>query len=390
MESLISSYGIDFKDFQNTITSLNGLVAGSSALAEYLKQEKIDPGFQPKDLDIFIPGYMEPYTDYILNNTKYMIRSLNIMRYFLTKYGFIENTKFKNTFETGYESLKTIQKIVSFNNNDGKEIQLIIVDCNDTTQYILNDFDLSVCISWWDSHTNCFKTINPDTTKRKEMYILEVEPDSERSNSRLQKYISRGFKLIDKPCPFIVKPDTRNLLSDTKFDSINVIDIFTLEETTIREHLQNSEMNIVIKAGETYYGFKRNTLINYMSNKFIYIDNIGTLFQTPFNQCITSSAYNDLQYSDYSIYELKSAYSVPYCNEQVKSLFNLHCYTVKQWIDGSEGVTNIVPPPITNEYNHLEDIPFDVDDVIEAHAYLIQAGNLEAFLTSVLENHNEV
>jgi hypothetical protein len=423
MEPLITSYGIDFLPFQLTVNSLDGLVAGSSALAAYLKQEGIDPGFQPNDLDIFVPGYLEHVRDARghIAAGQYVIKSLQTMKNFLSVYGFTENDKFGSIDELNdsyYSSLAKIQKVTSFTNKGGKEIQVIVIDSNNLINHISKDFDLSCCISWWDSSTNTFKTMDPVTTKRKEMYFVR-ETDTEieeKTKKRAEKYSSRGFKLTEKPCPFIDSRDPRDSLSHKKFNDIEVTDIFTLDETTIRDYLQETDWNIVLKAGEAYYAFNRKALMDYMKKKTSNIGRIGQVYETPFNQCITLEGYHRLTYADYSIYELKSAYSVPTYGGRVKSLFHLSCYSIKDWIDGKEGgLINVPPQHLANNGNltvkrivrrgeplppqpgaraHLPELnahrnnlggPLEVgiDDILAAHAHLMQPGNLEAFHEAV-------
>ena len=197
------------------------------------------------------------------------------------------------------------------------------------------------------------------------------------------------------------------MLSDKKFDDIEVTDIFTLDELTIREHLQKSDLNIVLKAGEAYYAFKRKALMDYMKKKTSNISRIGQVYETPFNQCITLEGYHQLTYADYSIYELTNAYSVPTYGGRVKSLFHLSCYSVKDWIDGKKGKFVEVPPQhlSTNEITvkriirrgeplpsqpgarahlpelnaHHTNLEVGIDDILSAHAHLMVPGNLEAF-----------
>jgi hypothetical protein len=197
--------------------------------------------------------------------------------------------------------------------------------------------------------------------------------------------------------------DPRDLLSDKKFDDIEVTDIFTLDAISIRDYLQKSEWNIVIKAGEAFYGFERNTLIECLYSKPVIIDGLGKFYKTPFNQCITMEAFNKLRYSDYSIYELKSAYSVPSYGGRVNSLFHMHCYSIKQWVNGEEGTNIIVPPqPLvtssmsniihsaTYTHNISRTINVSMDDILAAVAHLLVPGNLEAFHAAVREIHGEV
>lgn len=425
MNTLISSYGIDFHAFQLTLRSVGGIVAGSSALAAYLKQEGIEPGYEPNDIDIFVPGRMEHVRDERGRPVagQFVIKSLQTMKNFLAPYGFTENNKFGTIDapnDAYYTSLNKIKKVTSFTNPSGKEIQVIVIDAYNLIQHISKDFDLSACITWYDVANNTFKTFDPDTTKRKEMYFVRVsETDEihEKNKARTEKYISRGFKLVEKPCPYVDGRDPRDQLSHKKFEDIEVMDIFTLDEMPITDYLQKSSWNIVLKAGETYYAFERKALMDYMNKKSTSIGRIGTVFETPFNQCITLEAYHQLKYADYSIYELKSAYSVPAYGGRVKSLFHLGCYSVKDWIDGNEGGLVQMPPqhlatvrdsvrriirrneplpPQVGARAHIPDIEpnhtnveqilnVSVDDILAAHAHLMVPGNLEAFHAAVRE-----
>jgi hypothetical protein len=256
------------------------------------------------------------------------------------------------------------------------------------------------------------------TTKRKEMYFVR-ETDTEieeKTKKRAEKYTSRGFKLTEKPCPFIDSRDPRDSLSHNKFNDIEVTDIFTLDDCSIRDYLQKSDWNIVLKAGEAYYAFNRKSLMDYMNKKCTNIGRIGKVYETPFNQCITLEGYHQLRYADYTIYELTSAYSVPTYGGRVKSLFHLSCYSIKDWIDGKEGGLVSMPPqhlttPVSMPGNltgrrivrrgeplppqpgarahlpelnaHRENLEIGIDDILAAHAHLMQPGNLEAFHEAV-------
>jgi hypothetical protein len=235
--------------------------------------------------------------------------------------------------------------------------------------------------------------------------LAETEELQEKNKLRTEKYAARGFKLIEKPCPFIAMKDPRYSLSNKKFDDIEVTDIFTLDDCSIREYLQKSEWNIVIKAGEAYYGFHRKALMDYMNGKSVSVNRIGKFYETPFNQCITLEAYHRFRYSDYSIYELKNAYSVPSYGGRVKSLFHLNCYSLQQWIEGSVGSNVVVPPQsLTEQLEHrpvvrriirrgeplppqnvAQAIEVSLDDILAAHAHLVVPGNLEAFHAAVRE-----
>lgn len=416
MNDLISSYGINFSEFQRVLRSLNGTVAGSAALAAYLKQEGIDPGFEPNDLDIFIPGYWQSYWNEEQQFTR-RIKSYNTMSGFLASYGYEENNKFSSTEKnTGYYgSLNRIIKVTSFNNASGKEIQIIIIDSRKIIDYIKYDFDLSGCISWYCTVTNCFRTLDPERTKRKEMYIAHKNPteeDKAKTIIRIQKYTARGFKIIPKPCPYKATYDCRTELSDKKFDGIDTIDIFTLDEMPIKDFLAKSDWNIILKAGEQHYAFERKSLYDYMNKKNTYIGHpVGYVYETPFNQCITEDALYHLKYSDFSIYELIPAYSTT-GGGKVKSLFHLNCYSIKDWVAEPKVISYslkmlnklpVIPKPkpvgaaailetvMLNSIAEMinaevdEMINAEVDEIVAAHSHLLQPTNLEAFYAAVQE-----
>ena len=416
MESLLASYNIEFKSFQEMLNKNKAIVAGSSALAHYLKQEGVDPGFEPNDLDIFLPGRQAVYT--VGGEPTIRIKSLDFVTDKLATMGFKPNDKFgKIENEVNYySSITALLKVVSFNNDAGKEIQVIVIHTNDIKKHIESEFDLSACISYWNSEKNTFETFDPYHTKRKEIYMMREPSDDPKIQAkdkmRCEKYAARGFKLIEKPCPFVDGRDTRHQLSHEKFEGIDVMDIFTLDEMSIRDYLQKSDWNIAIKAGAAYYAFNRNALMDYMKKKESNIGRIGKVFETPFNQCITLEAYHQLRYADYSIYELKSAYSVPTYGGRVKSMFHLSCYSVKDWIDGKEGglvqmppqhlaaaapvVKRIVrrgeplPPQTAARAYNGDVLEVGIDDILAAHAHLMVPGNLEAFHAAVREIQGDV
>lgn len=408
MNALISSYGISFSEFQRTLRALNGTVAGSAALAAYLKQEGIDPGFEPNDLDIFIPGDAAwPRTN--------RSNSYNTMSTFLASYGYYRNDKFGVIDNNGYYgSINRIQKVTSFTNTDGKEIQVIVIDTRKIIDYINYNFDLSGCMTWYCTVTDCFKTRDPELTRRKQIYITHINPtEKERAKTavRVEKYISRGFKIIPKPCPYMDRYDSRIELTDKQFDGIEAIDIFTLEEMPIRDFLAKSDWNIILKAGEQHYAFERKSLYDYMSKKNTNLDGnpVGYIYETPFNQCITEDALNQIRYSDFSIYELVPAYSITIGNGRVKSLFHLNCYSTKNWISeprvitytkkmpaqlpaiskpkpaGAAGVLHTMMP---NSIAELVNV--SIDDIIAAHSHLLQPNNLEAFHAALIEINGNV
>ncbi len=187
MEELITSYGLPFHDFQKLLKRINGVVTGSAALAMYLKQEGIDSGFVPNDIDIFV----QERGDSVCSE----------LTQFLQKHEFKKSDKFdEEGGRSYYPELNDILTVDSYTNEAGKEIQII---CLNTTEeriedYICTQFDLSICATWWDSER--FHTLNPSLTKRKMMYRIDkplVLLIDSKLDVRIEKYLLRGFTLVD-------------------------------------------------------------------------------------------------------------------------------------------------------------------------------------------------
>jgi len=187
MESLISSYGIPFYQFQKACIEYNAVVAGSSALYSYLKQENIDPGFEPNDIDIFLPSRM-------YRNDR-PGRPLSIpsdeFSYTLLTNGFVENIRINSG--DYYDNINSIASVITYTNSSGKNIQIISINYNGPlTSYISEQFDISVCISWWNASINKFETLCPALTLRKEMYITRNDAMSKLQNLLMAPHNYQG------------------------------------------------------------------------------------------------------------------------------------------------------------------------------------------------------
>ena len=324
--SLVLKYDIiAINDFGNFLDS-NTIIAGSFALASYFLQEGIEVDFEPNDIDIFVStekfGGIDNFIDEI---TVFMA---------VYDYSPREEGWAGGDYDIGTE----IKRVVSFKNRAiNKKIQIIVVETLNLTEYIKTFFDLSVCATWWNSKEYRFETLDPEHTLRKEMYTLDLWIDIVK-DSRIQKYTDRGFTSIRKPCQVISDRDLRLDLDNDKFNEIIVHNIFTLEESPIRDFLRESRWNIILKAGEQYYGFDRSELMRYMATKRTYVRRIDDeVYETPFKQCITTEAFMYLGYGDYTIYELDSTITVT-VHGVIKSLFHLVCYSVRQWVNNSVGM----------------------------------------------------
>ena len=130
MEQLITSYGADFTTFQRIIKKSSFLVTGGAALAAYLEQEGVAYDFKPYKIDIFV---QEQYIDDIEELSSFLL-----------------SQGFTLVHRLGDEGYTDESYITEFTKND-KYIQLVAVDYICLKQYIVDVFDLSICITWWDS-----------------------------------------------------------------------------------------------------------------------------------------------------------------------------------------------------------------------------------------------
>ncbi len=397
---MLTSYGIDAAAFTSQIQATRAVVAGSFALAGYLRQVGLEPGFEPADMDIFLPGRaVQALNDdgSPVEPPAWRIHALEGWAAFLATQGFTENNKFgKSVTEAGEysKSIAKLQRVVSFDNGAGKEIQIIVVNTYDIVRHMITDFDLSCCVTWWMGDTVGFHAYASQTKEKKMFLMHEPRTDAEKAkmDGRIKKYEARGFTFIRPICPKRTRADKRDCLVDTKFDGLKACDIFTMDDVAVRDWLAASDWNIVLKAGEQFYAFDRKVLMDLMAKHQTPIDGrIGVLYDTPLNQSITTTAYWGLRYSDYSIYELKPAYTVT-IGQKVKSIYTLTGFTTGAWAGGAAG-ESWGPPPyqpqaVIPEANGLRQalrnlaemfIGVPTAEVIGRHVNLINPGNVELF-----------
>jgi hypothetical protein len=402
MDSLIQAYGIDFEAFRWALKEHNGLVAGSFALAGFLKQEGLEPGFEPNDMDIFLHGApIIMYNDdgSLTEPVRARIPELESFAAFLKQYEFSPTTSHATTEAEYYRALKSIYRVVSFRNAGGKIIQVIMVRPHNVVAHIANEFDLTCCACWWNPSVNTFVSRWSASTKRRKMFYTRQprdERDAAKLAARAKKYEERGFTLDRMPCAVHTKADGREELSASKFDGLTAHDILTMEDVPVRDFLGKSRWNIVLKAGDQLYAFDREPLMKLMAKSQTKVNwDVGIVYQTPFNQSITTTAYWNLRFADYSIYELKPAYPIT-AGTKIVSMYTVYAYTIKEWVDGTEGkkmgppAPPISPPSIAELRQMLRAIArlfkgHAAPDIIAQNPVLIPEGCREAFKEIVRE-----
>ena len=347
MESFLAEYHIDFPPFQALLRETPSLVAGSSALALYLKSNGVDPGYKPGDIDIWTEEY-----------TSHGSRVETLFLNFLFTQGYSLQKVFSPTDDKNGQydfQNHNIRSVVSLVDDHERKIQVITIGERSLKEYIAKAFDLSCCISWWNATTTMFETLYPELTLQKKMYISNktlqsqytVEVRSIKLDNRITKYTSRGFQLEEIPCVVFEQADCRSALNNDSLLALSAFDLFAYEDVSLSEFLKASAWHIVMKAGDTFQAFHRKQLYTYMVGRETHVSFLEYIYDTPNNQTILQCALEMLLFADYSIYELCSEYPITLSPSKQKSMFTLKCYTVAQWLEGKEGLT-LSPPPIAS------------------------------------------
>lgn len=366
MKEFIEKHGINYEDFRYMMCRENMMISGSSALYLYLKQEGEEPGFEPNDIDIW--AY----------NNRY---SKNAIQNIMEKYNYTirENEDFDDYYDDPDERLQRIMSIDNYVSSDGFPIQVIYLSIDNVIKYI-KDFDISCCSTWWNPFKETFQTMRPDLTKSKKMYIREdlSSTMSEKTEKRVNKYVSRGFTLISTPLQCERSKDPR-VFSDT-FDWKSLIehDILTLENNLVKDYLLQSDWNIVLKAGDNYYGYNRKDLVNMMKLKKLHTSLFDDyICDTPLNQTFMYMFIDVFKSADYSIYELVPKYSVDINDKITKNMHDIKCYDVAGF---EKGVTNnyIYAPP--NPVKPPRILKRRSTDVSQARGLTIEIPPLEPLL----------
>ena len=339
MEELITSYGINYKDLQHLLTTTNSIVAGSTALYLYLKQNQIDSSWKPNDIDIWV----EDTDEIVLQNGSYNQRgNMYLFANLLISSGYNLSREFeqKDHYE---EFIQKIKHILSFVHPNGQKVQIIVITQQYLLEYIISHFDLSICISWWNAHTETFETFYPELTLRNKCVIMKTPNNyKDRLEIRVEKYKQRGFIMTEAPPPFKNKIDPRASLSTSSLKDQMAFDVWNYEDINSVTFLENSYWNILFFVSGQFQAFHREHLVTFMKKRSTLLPTIGYVYDTPHNQSIAKYALDMLSFSDYSIFELVTEYTVSH-HHHTKTLHSLKCYTVSEWETKTPGTECSAP-----------------------------------------------
>ena len=324
MEELITSYGLPFEVFHMLMTESNALVAGSAALALYLKQEGVDPGFEPNDLDIWVENTHDTWfssgrVNQLANDWKFSL--------FLVKHGYDLTTKFDSTVNSHYYStMPNIRHIFHFINRNGKKIQVISVTETNLFMYIQNHFDLTACMTWWSVVENVFRTAFPELTCKKELQIISGFQNEPRTLQRVEKYIARGFTVHEPPCPALHVRDPREHMEE--WEGITAFDVFAYDDVNAAKYLRQSSYHVLLHIGDQFHAYHRKQLCDYLKDHIREHPDGGSVCELPHKQQVQQSILQLLPYSDYSIISLKQI---------IDQLYDIEYYTIAQWATKTPG-----------------------------------------------------
>lgn len=243
MEALITSFGLDYEEFRDQVRSRRGVIAGSSVVAEFLREAGQDPGFVPGDIDVW-----------------FIHRGTRRGEYFEGLRNLLTNCNYKISYEKSahysYISLDGISIVDEYVNPDGKKIQIIAVFPFESTclaEYIRDNYDLSCCMAYWKPQSEKITHMFPEATLERRMILMNGK-SGPKVEARIEKYKGRGFTLV----PSFDKPPSFDKTSP--WNKVDCTDILTFDECTVASYLSILG-NIVIKSGNQHYGFSRDMFI---------------------------------------------------------------------------------------------------------------------------------
>ncbi len=192
MEFIIDHYGLNFSEFSEFLRVNNGIVAGSSSLAAYLKSEN-DLTWMPNDIDIWIP----------VKNIENLenIKSESIQFFQKHSYNKSDNilydsyNSYNHIIDYKSSSLNHIIEICNFKKDDSFKIQIMFIQ--DLSVFaILEKFDLSICKIAWDPEYEFItysKYVLQDIKSKRAHY--DNDNNNQNKTNRINKYKERGFKI---------------------------------------------------------------------------------------------------------------------------------------------------------------------------------------------------
>jgi hypothetical protein len=206
MESLITAYGFDFNTFRSVLADANGIIAGSSVARvlfdSYVKNGQLKD-FKENDIDIFVSTFCGDGSDDGSTSNRANIDSF---KSFLKDVGYTYNADLSvdsNSNKLRYMPSDKIESVATYTFN-GKKIQVVTVTI-DVVEFIKTETDISITTAHWIAAQNTI-VYNFDTDSLSfyidNQYVDILKEDDtdfkKRLTKRINKYIKRGFTMIEK------------------------------------------------------------------------------------------------------------------------------------------------------------------------------------------------
>src|SRR3990167_220315 len=192
MARFVSHFNINYDLLSEYLRSTGAIIAGSSILQLFLKEE-----FQDADLDIYVP-----------------VQHINIWKTNLLNLGFEERSAYYSTpYRQSFLFQNGIKQVVTFKHpnieDEKKHVQLMSVRKKTSPVEVVKTFDLSFCQCWYDG-TNFYANHQDGISKRMGYlaynYAERLFDGSWIMNKRVVKYHNRGFT-IKVPEDFPIQMD---------------------------------------------------------------------------------------------------------------------------------------------------------------------------------------
>jgi hypothetical protein len=156
---------------------------------------------------------------------------------------------------------------------------------------------------------------------------MQLHPQSktstERVAARVEKYMNRGFRLMDPPCSFLNCRDPLTNLEGFKEET--AFDLFAYDDLRIQSFLAESDYHMLLQVGSQFLAFHRSVLHDYLL-KHHTATPYGRLVITPHKQLVVQTFASMIHQCDYTVFRL-----VEYTTYEEHTIYSVECYTVEQW-----------------------------------------------------------
>lgn len=197
VRDLLRVFGVK-EDFLNVLTATNSFLAGG-AMTHLFVEKPLDTF--DGDLDVWVPHSLPREGAVSSEAVELFATKQAVFRQYLTSAGYTptETNSLRNEYTTTTSTLKTeIRKILSFvHPTTHRQIQVIFA-FGDWAR-ILSRFDFSFCAVGFDPKIEVFFGLCLELTRTMRGVTLNLPRDAKRNAMRLEKYVKRGFTLLDAP-----------------------------------------------------------------------------------------------------------------------------------------------------------------------------------------------